>query len=238
MARNRRDQIGKENLFAPLSVHEADAALYGQIAAADSSMATVQDDGTIQLGSFTLTRVGLTVASAATYEEWDKVGTMLRRLDASIQWLIGDWMAFGERQYNKTYAQVAEATGYEEKTLYQYAWVASKVNFSVRTEKLSFTHHQLVAHLATEEQQRWLEWAVENKVSVAQMRKAMRGERETQINTEPEWLKASADTKKELQKTAARLLKAEGVDKTLRWLNYQQELLTEMRQQILNGELG
>ena len=120
-----------------------------------------------------MTPTGLVAGGQATFDEWQRVGDVLKRLDASIQWLIGDWFAYGEQVWGQTYDQVSEATGYEIKTLYDYAYVAKNVDFSVRTEKLTFGHHKLVARLEPEEQRRWLEYAAIHQLSISQLRQAM-----------------------------------------------------------------
>jgi hypothetical protein len=135
----------------------------------------VAPDGAIQIGKFTVTAKGLISDESVLFEEWQQLGELLKRFEASIQWLIGDWMAYGERHWGQTYEAVAEATGYKIGTLYEYARVARGVDFSIRIEKLSFAHHQLVAGMSPEDQQQWLIYASENDLSVSQMRKAMDG---------------------------------------------------------------
>jgi hypothetical protein len=139
------------------------------------SVPIVASDGTIQLGNFTLMPTGLHVQGNATIDEWRELGGILQRLDASIQWLIGDWMAYGERVWGQTYEQVAAETGYSYQTLRDYAWVARHVDLSTRIDKLSFSHHRLVAAQPPDEQRQWLEYAVENNLSLSQLRQAIEG---------------------------------------------------------------
>jgi N6-adenosine-specific RNA methylase IME4 len=68
--------------------------------------------------------------------------------------------------------------GYERKTLRQYAWVARKS--SIRIDDLSFAHHVLVASLPPADQQEWLEAALANGWTVAELRRQLRGRR---VNT-------------------------------------------------------
>jgi hypothetical protein len=131
----------------------------------------VHDDGTMQLGHFTLTSTGLKVERlGATEEEWEKVGEVLRRIEGSIQWLLGDWLVFAEREWGKSYAAIATATGYDKVALYDYKYVAESVPFSVRIESLSFGHHKLVASLPMEQQREWLHYAESEKLTIAQFR--------------------------------------------------------------------
>ena len=133
----------------------------------------VQDDNGLQVGSFTFTPTGLVVRPSATYNEWKEVGGILHRLDGSLQWLIGDWLVHGQRAWGETYEQIAAATGYEVKTLYNYSYVAAHVDFSSREENLTFGHHNLVAGMEPGEQIRWLAEAIERDWSVAELRDAI-----------------------------------------------------------------
>ncbi len=90
------------------------------------------------------------------YPVWAEVVKWLRKAEKSIQWWIGDALRFGERRYGETYAQALEETDYEYGSLANMAYVAGKVEVSRRRENLSFAHHQVVAPLPPEEQERWL----------------------------------------------------------------------------------
>lgn len=134
------------------------------------------EDGTLGLGGFLLTGTGLLVNDDASFDDWKMVGGVLRRIESGLQWMLGDWLAFGERTYGETYQQVAESMGYEAKTLYNFAYVCKGVDFSLRKEKLSFGHHNLVAAMPPEEQDYWLTEAIAGRWSVAKLRRAIRGE--------------------------------------------------------------
>jgi len=131
-----------------------------------------QGDGSWLLSGFRLTTTGVDIPADTTEAQWTALGVMICKLGASVQWLIGDWLAFGDRRWGKTYEQVAELTGYEVQSLRDMVYVASKV--SVRTDKLSFAHHKVVAGLAPEDQQAWLEWAMENGASSKMLLAAIR----------------------------------------------------------------
>ena len=121
----------------------------------------VDGDGAIAAFAYRLTGVGLDPSTLAKEREnWAQLGQLLFRFDRSMQWLIGDWLLQGERNNWGKHEVIAEELGYEVKTLYDYRYVARNVDFSVRTEKLSFGHHKLVAHLAKAEQKLWLDRAV------------------------------------------------------------------------------
>lgn len=129
-----------------------------------------------------LSRTGLDIPEGLDSKQWEYVGRTLRGIDIALQWMIGDWFVFGSEHYGHKYEGFAEDIGFAIRTLQQYKYVAENVDFSVRTEKLSFTHHQLVASLRDNngipnkvEQRLWLNRAEENHWSVKQMRAEMSG---------------------------------------------------------------
>lgn len=154
----------------------------------------VRDDGTIYAYDFNMTEVGLDPENLSLNQEnWQQLGQLLFRFDKSIQWLIGDWLTYGENNKWGETEEIANEMGYEVKTLYDYKYVAQNVNFSVRTENLSFGHHKLVASLDPEEQQFWLQKAEYGDVdeatqtakswSISRLREAMKGQLEASNET-------------------------------------------------------
>jgi hypothetical protein len=132
----------------------------------------------IRIGAFVWKPTGMILDGKATFEDWQETGRILRKLDESIQWLLGDWIVMGEAYEYGERVAFAESIGFNVKTLDDYAYVARHVNFSVRTEKLSFGHHKLVASLPDiDEQERWLSAAAENHWSIARLRDEIYGEK-------------------------------------------------------------
>lgn len=124
----------------------------------------------VRLGRFTLLPIGLVVDEKASEAEWTRLFQQIRTVGASLQWVLGDWLAYGEQRWGKTYEQMAAVTGFKVSTLYDYAYVARSVQISMRIETLSFNHHQVVAPLPPKEQTHWLNLALVNKWSVAELR--------------------------------------------------------------------
>jgi len=94
-----------------------------------------------------VTRLGLELPDNLPYEQWELIGRKLRSVERAIQWLIGDWIRFGESHYGEMYAQALDATEYSYGTLRNQAYVAGRFELSRRHDNLSFTHHQEVAAL-------------------------------------------------------------------------------------------
>lgn len=145
------------------------------LAADINQLLAPQQDGSIVFSGWRLTQTGLLVEDGIDGDSWQALGAILLRLEGAIQWLIGDWMAFGEREWGVTYAAAAQQFGYAVDTLHDYAYVCRSVHFSVRTEKLSFGHHKLVAALDEASQQVWLNAAAENGWSISRLRSELRG---------------------------------------------------------------
>lgn len=128
-------------------------------------------DGEVQIGAFTLTGTGLQINGNASEDEWRKVGDLLFKLEGAIQWLIGDWLAYGEDVKYGDIGNIAAALGRETKTLYDYAYVARNVVFSVRTENLSWAHHSRVTKFPQDKQDYALKFAEKHGYSFLQFRK-------------------------------------------------------------------
>ncbi len=129
----------------------------------------------VRMGRFTLLPVGLTVNGFASAHEWEQFYLSLKRVTESLQWATADWLLMGERQHGKSYTQMAALTGLKEKTLRDYAYVASNVDLSIRIDKLTFAHHQLVVAMPPDVQRESLLYAAANKLSVGRFRAYLDG---------------------------------------------------------------
>lgn len=135
----------------------------------------VRDGDMLYFGSFELSDVGILSDRGATIEEWTELVRILASVSQSAQWIIGDLLVYGERTWKKTYQDVMAITNLEYATLRTYAHVARKVDLSIRINKLSFAHHQLVTSRQSEEQREWLQKALANNWSISQLRDAIKG---------------------------------------------------------------
>jgi len=123
----------------------------------------------ISHGAFTATPTGLLIddKQEIPYELWEAYGKALRRVEGAIQWVIGDWLNYGERRYGETYAQAVDQQQVD--SWKNYKWVAAKVKPSTRVESLSWSHHREIAHLPDDEQAAMLYLARERELSVRQL---------------------------------------------------------------------
>lgn len=115
--------------------------------------------GSVLAHSGVVAECGLTLPDGLPFAEWAAVGGLIGRIRRASLWWVGDWLNYGERVYGESYAQAMDATGLDYGTLRNAAWVASRFPLSRRRDNLSFAHHQAVAPLLPENQQRWLDAA-------------------------------------------------------------------------------
>jgi hypothetical protein len=106
--------------------------------------------------------------------DWLEAGKRIGEISRCSQWWVGDWLRYGTRRWGDGYTEAAKITGYDPATLRNLAWVASRVSLSLRSDKLTWSHHALVAPLEPEEQRYWLELAGRERMSVADLRIELR----------------------------------------------------------------
>jgi N6-adenosine-specific RNA methylase IME4 len=134
---------------------------------------------------FVPTRVGLVVTGNPTVVEWGDFGSKIRQVEGAIQWLIGDWLNYGELRYGDKYKEAIKNTGYDYQSVANEKTMAGRFQFSRRRENLSWSHHQAVQGVHPDEDgDKLLDEAEANDWSVKELREAVRD-----INrTEPESL--------------------------------------------------
>jgi len=123
----------------------------------------------------------LVIYDSITLDEWKELGQSLKQVEGCVQFWIGDWARYGDKRgftgkYTdpKVYDELEEITGLEHQTLKNYKTIAENVPTSVRLPELSFSHHSEVAKLTTERQSAFLQRAVDEKLSVRDLREEIR----------------------------------------------------------------
>jgi len=150
---------------------DVDAAIFGSYDKTPppprrASGITLADDGTPVIANVTITETGIPDIEKLSEKDWTTFGLYLRRVGKSYQWAVGDWLAYGQLRYGKSYEDAAAILGRSVKTLYNWAYACSNVEFSRRREKLTISHHSLVAPYAPSDQDQILQYALDNKLSV------------------------------------------------------------------------
>jgi hypothetical protein len=156
-----------------------------------------------RVGAFVWKPTGLIIDGEIRREDWEETGKLLKMLDSSMQWLIGDLIVHGESLRWGDQKTIAEAFGFEYGTVRVYASVCRNVEMLIRINSLDFAHHQLVASMPRSEQKRWLQAAAEGddgkRWSVARLRDEIKaaqlgaGEEKQPL---PKWLQPISQLRK------------------------------------------
>ena len=127
-----------------------------------------------------LTRTGLQISDELSFEEWQAMAARFGAAMSSAAFVIGDWLVYGEDHFrgqqrlpnfesesvgarrvsSEIYNEALRLTGLDRSTLITYAYVSRRVPASLRNEHLSWEHHKAVAKLDEEQQQHWLQIAL------------------------------------------------------------------------------
>jgi hypothetical protein len=123
---------------------------------------------------FAITLTGIEFHEELSFEEWEALGQKLAPVGKSIGFIIGDWINYGENRWGDKYEDAIKRTGMAYQTLRIYAHVARRVQLFARTNKLDFVHHLVVAKIKNpEEQQHWLQMAVQHKLGKRRLQKSI-----------------------------------------------------------------
>lgn len=145
-----------------------------------------REEGGFTYKKFTLTAHGMEIPADISGDEWVEVGQVIKSLDDSVAWVIGDWAAFANAQWGTPYETIAAEFGYEEDTLFVYASVCRAVPTLIRNQGagMSITHARVIAKLDQPTQAIWAQYWARLRPKVADFKKdvsaaeaeAMRGE--------------------------------------------------------------
>jgi hypothetical protein len=124
-----------------------------------------------------LSQVAWTPHSEIGLAEWSAVGRRFGEIGRCSQWWLGDWIRYGNERFGERYTRAVKLTGYDVQSLMNMVYVASRFEISRRRENLSWSHHSAVASLEPDSQEHWLNRALEDKLSVADLRVELRGRR-------------------------------------------------------------
>lgn len=118
---------------------------------------------TVRLGDhFKITPQGLFVSGRPSIDQFESLGETLRTLDKSVKFAVFDYFREVEERFGERGSQLIDASKWSEETLRVYRWTYKKVPQAVRRmDKLTMSHHQVVAKLTPKEQKKWLDRAAE-----------------------------------------------------------------------------
>ena len=151
----------------------------------------------------TVSRIGLQICDKLSVEEWQELSTSMGEAASSIAFIVGDWLVYGQSLFSThgdpdrkvehpTYQLALKATGLDLSTLQNYAYVSRHVPFSLRSERLSWEHHRLLAKLPDDKKQEWIEACIAEedagrRMSTRRLRKSLNlGRIATEKDMEPD----------------------------------------------------
>jgi hypothetical protein len=108
------------------------------------------------------------------YSDWIFEGRRIGAMGRGSPWWVGDWLLYGTERWGERYSEAVKITGYDAKSLRNMRYVASRFDLSLRRDNLSWSHHALLAGLEVEERGDWLRRAVDDKLSVDDLRVELR----------------------------------------------------------------
>jgi len=120
-----------------------------------------------------LSKTKLTFKRDVSKEEWMDVFKSLKQVEGCVQFWIGDCLTYRQQKWGM-YDDIAEETGYDVGYLKNLKSVADNVESSHRCDDLSWTHHREVASLTPEKQELFLNRAIEEKLSVRELKDEIR----------------------------------------------------------------
>lgn len=154
-----------------------DLAITGDIAG-------ILSQGEFQWGI--VSETGMVFKDETPEAEWKRITENLCLLyehtgkrNAQAAMMLGDALRFGEEKFGETYADVIDATReYMRtigiKTLQNWQWIAGKIAPSRRHANLSLAHHEAVAKLQPDEQDKFLALAEDEAMTVKELRTSIR----------------------------------------------------------------
>ena len=114
-----------------------------------------------------VSRRGMCINGNLSVEEWQELAAGIGELATSIAFIVGDWLVYGQNLFGKdgypdkkvdhpSYQLALKATGLDLSTLQNYAYVSRNLPYSVRSERLSWEHHRLLAKLPEVDMLGWI----------------------------------------------------------------------------------
>ena len=127
-----------------------------------------------------------------TVEEWQELAVSIGEVASSIAFIVGDWLVYGQTLFamngindvrvkkvdHQSYQRALDRTLLDLSTLQNYAYVSRSIPYSMRSERLSWEHHRLLAKLPDGDKQDWIDTCVAEedagrRMSTRRLRKSL-----------------------------------------------------------------
>ena len=142
------------------------------------------------------TDVSLRITRRVKFDQWKEEFDKLDRTRAGHQWWIGDALNEGERLFPEEWSQAIDPNEEDARqqdnpseTYQTYMRVACRIPARRRLREVSWSHHQVVAYLESdEEQDYWLARVRDEqpRISVHKLRKLIKGEKDAELEVDPD----------------------------------------------------
>jgi site-specific DNA-methyltransferase (adenine-specific) len=120
--------------------------------------------------SFRLQAEKLLAVGNPTREQWRACGRFLRLAEGNIHFWIGDWLIYGQAHFKEDYDEAIDLTGYSYHTLRKDKYIAERIPPERRRPTVDVAIHQEVAPLPPQVQEKLLQRAEDEQLSVQQLR--------------------------------------------------------------------
>jgi hypothetical protein len=122
---------------------------------------------------------GLRFTPGLEFDDWTVIGGQLRHHGEWSTFACGDWLNHGDEFFPEKFAQGAEALGRAPDTLMEWMRVARRFPHERRRPGLTWSHHHYLASVRDDaEQNRWLDIAERDGLSVPKLKAQLRSLRD------------------------------------------------------------
>jgi hypothetical protein len=133
---------------------------------------------------YAIDATSLVMPDGADFTTVEKMLNGFKTIGSASKFWRGDLLVYAQRNFGEMYSQLLDESDYAYQSLQDEQWVSTSVSPTVRRPELSWSHHREVAALPKADQIKFLTLAIDDRLTVLALRKAVRGtkEKETKIS--------------------------------------------------------
>lgn len=124
-----------------------------------------------------LSIAGLILPPDITPERYEAIGVLLYQWGEARRWVVGDWLIQGHAIFGDAFYEYSEVLQMSVRSRQQYMRVAERIppGKRRRVPELRWSHHRAVASLEPEDADRWLQRAIDERWTKAELEDALKG---------------------------------------------------------------